>query len=78
MIGERYPEAKKYLVDANDFTEILASDYKNVSNENAHIIIEYENGKKDVISNNTFAPTKSLVLKNNIKIDILISVNFYM
>ena len=61
-VQEIIKDEKKYLVDANDFTIILASDYKSVIQNEIHIIVTYNDGHQEVYANRDFKPTKSKVL----------------
>ena len=57
----------KYLVDANDFTKLLASNYEEIycdgTNQFPKIVIKYPTGETHVYQPSEFVPTESKILQ---------------
>ncbi len=61
-VQEIVKNGKKYLVDANDFSIVLASDYKSITQNDLNTTIEFADGHTEVYANKDFKPSRSYVL----------------
>ncbi len=62
FVQEIIKDGKKYLIDANDFCGILASDYTSIVQNNLNTTIVFADGHTEVYANKDFKPEKSDVL----------------
>ena len=53
----------RYLVDANDFSQVLIENYKSISTNEDKIIIEYYDGRVEEKNSKSLKSAKSLILK---------------
>ena len=61
-VQEIVKNGKAYLVDANDFSIVLASDYKSISQNDLNTTIVFADGHTEVYVNKDFKTSKSYVL----------------
>ena len=61
-VQEIIKNGKKYLVDANNFSLVLASDYTLIDQNNLNTTILFADGHTEVYANKDFKPNKSYVL----------------